>query len=131
MSVVCLESSTVIEFVEDSKVFDKCVNEQFVMLDGDGDGVLSRDDLQTRTGKFASVEFELQSKDEITNMYDTLFEKFDVDRNGKIDQEEFRSLMREIVLAKACGLGQSPVLVILQGDSLLMRAVEYGLTKRC
>ncbi|GMP60778.1 hypothetical protein CsSME_00023499 [Camellia sinensis var. sinensis] len=121
MSVVCLESSTVIEFVEDTKVFDKCVNEQFAMLDGDGDGVLSRDDLQTRTGKFASI----------TNMYDTLFEKFDVDRNGKIDREEFRSLMREIVLAKACGLGQSPVLVILQGDSLLMRAVEYGLTKRC
>lgn len=129
MSVACLEGPTLTEFVEDAEAFDKCVDEQFDMLDTDDDGELSRSDLQTRHGRFSSVEFELQSKEEITSMYDTLFETFDADGNGTIDREEFRSLMREIVLAKARGIGMSPVLIILQGDSLLMRAVEHGLAK--
>ncbi|GFY94792.1 hypothetical protein Acr_10g0001770 [Actinidia rufa] len=129
MSVACLDGPILIKFVEDSKVFDKCVDEKFDMLDADCDGALSRSDLQVRPGRFSSMEFELQSKEEITNLYDTLFETFDTDRNGKIDRNEFRSLMEEIVLAKARGIGQSPVLVILQEDSLLMRAVEHDLSK--
>ncbi|XP_058213401.1 uncharacterized protein LOC131325262 [Rhododendron vialii] len=129
MSVACLEGPTLTEFVKDAEAFDKCVDEQFDKLDTDDDGELSRSDLQTRHGRFSSVEFELQSKEEITSMYDTLFETFDADGNGKIDREEFRTLMREIVLAKARGIGLSPVLIILQGDSLLMRAVEHGLAK--
>ncbi|KAI8555932.1 hypothetical protein RHMOL_Rhmol05G0214100 [Rhododendron molle] len=129
MSVACLEGPTLTEFVEDVEAFDKCVDEQFNTLDTDDDGELSRSDLETRQGRFSSMEFELQSKEEITSMYDTLFEAFDADGNGMIDREEFRSLMREIVLAKARGIGLSPVLIILQGDSLLMRAVEHGLAK--
>ncbi|XP_057496704.1 uncharacterized protein LOC130781513 [Actinidia eriantha] len=129
MSVACLEGPTLIKFVEDSNAFDKCVDQQFDMLDADRNGALSCSDLQVRPGRFSSMEYELQSKEEITNLYDTLFETFDVDRNGKTDRKEFRSLMAEIMLAKARGIGQSPVLVILQGDSLLMRAVEHGLSK--
>ncbi|PIN15466.1 hypothetical protein CDL12_11892 [Handroanthus impetiginosus] len=70
------------------------------------------------------MELELQSKDEIGTLYDVLFSKFDVDRSGTIDLEEFRALMKEIMLAKARGIGSSPVSIILQGDSLLMRAVQ-------
>ena len=51
----------------------------------------------------------MQSKEEITNLYDILFEKFDVDRNGKIDRKEFRSLMAEIMLVKARGIGRRQV----------------------
>ncbi|KAH7865569.1 hypothetical protein Vadar_008368 [Vaccinium darrowii] len=129
MSVACLDGPTLMEFVEDSEAFDKCVDEQFLMFDTDGDGGLSRSDLETRHGKFSSVEFELQPKEEITNLYDTLFEKFDADDNGMLDRDEFGALMREIITSKARGIGQSPVLIILQRDSLLMRAVEHGLAK--
>ncbi|GFY90684.1 hypothetical protein Acr_07g0008810 [Actinidia rufa] len=106
MSVACLEGPTLIKFVEDSNAFDKCVDQQFDMLDADRNEVLSRSDLQVSPGRFSSMEYELQSKEEITNLYDTLFEKFDADCNGKIDRKEFKSLMAEIMLAKARGIGQ-------------------------
>ncbi|KAF8396031.1 hypothetical protein HHK36_017643 [Tetracentron sinense] len=44
-------------------------------------------------------------------------------RNGTIDPEEFRSEMKEIMLAVARGIGNSPVQVALETESLLMRAV--------
>ncbi|KAK2978440.1 hypothetical protein RJ640_023599 [Escallonia rubra] len=124
MSVAFVDGPTVTKFVEDAEAFEKCVNERFDVLDVDGDGALSRDELQTRMGNLSSMEYELQPKDEINGIYDTLFEKFDADQNGTIDRDEFRTLMKEIMLAKARGIGNSPVLIIVQGDSLLMRAVE-------
>ncbi|KAM7476916.1 hypothetical protein LguiB_024159 [Lonicera macranthoides] len=130
MSLAFVDGPTVTEFVEDSKVFDKYVNERFDKLDTDGNGVLSRDELQKRSGKLSSVEYELQSQEEIKSLYDTLFEKFDVDKNGTIDRDEFKTLMKELMLAKACGIGNSPILVVVQGDSLLMRAVEHGSSKK-
>ncbi|XP_051115432.1 uncharacterized protein LOC127240643 [Andrographis paniculata] len=124
MSVEFIDGPTVTAFVNDATAFQKWVNEKFKSLDANGDGVLSRDVLQKRAGKLASSEFELQSKEEITALYDVLFEKFDADRNGKIDPEEFAELTKEVMLAKARGIGNSPVCIILQGDSLLMRAVQ-------
>ncbi|KAI3445271.1 hypothetical protein Pfo_001936 [Paulownia fortunei] len=124
MSVEFVDGPIVTEFVNDSKAFEKWTNEKFKTLDADGNGVLSRDELQKRVGKFSSMEFELQSKDEIASLYDLVFNKFDVDRSGTIDPSEFRALMKEIMLAKARGIGNSPVCIILQGDSLLMRAVQ-------
>ncbi|CAK9166316.1 unnamed protein product [Ilex paraguariensis] len=124
MSVAFIDGPTVTGFVNDSESFDKWVDERFKMLDADGNGVLSRDELQERFGKLSSKEYELQSKEEIRGLYDILFEKFDADQSGTIDRDEFRLLMKEIMLAKARGIGNSPVMIILQGDSLLMRAVE-------
>ncbi|KAL6966357.1 hypothetical protein U1Q18_032137 [Sarracenia purpurea var. burkii] len=129
MSVACVEGSTLTEFVEDTEAFERCVDMQFDMLDSDGDGALSCSDLRRRPGRLSSMEFELQSEEEIRELYDTLFERFDADQDGKIDREGFRTLMAEIVLAKARGIGQSPVLIIVQEDSLLMKAVEHGLSK--
>ncbi|KAK3007784.1 hypothetical protein RJ639_014161 [Escallonia herrerae] len=129
MSVAFVDGPTVTEFVEDAEAFEKCVNERFDVLDVDGDGALSRDELQTRMGNLSSMEYELQPKDEINGIYDTLFEKFDADQNGTIDRDEFMALMKEIMLAKARGIGNSPVLIIVQGDSLLMRAVEHESAK--
>lgn len=124
MSVALVDGQMVMKFVDDSNTFEKWVNQRFDMLDSDSNGSLSRDALQKRFGKLSSMEYELQSKKEITNIYDALFEKFDADRNGIIDRNEFSTLMKEIMLAKARGIGDSPISIIVQGDSLLMRAVE-------
>ncbi|KAL3537864.1 hypothetical protein ACH5RR_001230 [Cinchona calisaya] len=125
MSVVIIDGPTITEFVNNSGEFSKFVDEHFNKLDTNGDGVLSRDELQKRFGKFSSREYELQSQEEIKNLYDALFEKFDANENGTIDRDEFRTLMKEIMVAKARGIGNSPVSIILQDDSLLMRAIEY------
>ncbi|CDP08558.1 unnamed protein product [Coffea canephora] len=125
MSVVFVDGPVITKFVNDSGAFTEFVDEHFNRLDADGDGVLSRDELQKRFGRFSSRGFELQSQEEIGNLYNVLFEKFDVDQNGTIDREEFRSLMKEIMVAKARAIGNSPVPIILQEDSLLMRAVQH------
>ncbi|XAR54517.1 hypothetical protein NMG60_11029673 [Bertholletia excelsa] len=129
MSIVCLEGATLEKFVEDSEAFNRCVDEQFDKLDVKGEGVLSRSSFEKRPGRYGSMEFELQSKEEIGKIYDTIFNKFDADRKGTIDRKGFGLLMREIMLAKARGLGSSPILMILQGDGLVIKAVEHGLKK--
>ncbi|CAA0820653.1 Calcium-binding EF-hand family protein [Striga hermonthica] len=121
MSVEIVDGPTVAAFVDDdSGAFEKWAAEKFQALDADGDGVLSRADLERGT----QAEFELQSRDEIAGIYDVLFAEFDADRSGTIDPAEFLALAREVTLAKARGIGNSPVCVILQEDSLLMRAVQ-------
>ncbi|GFQ04879.1 hypothetical protein PHJA_002632000 [Phtheirospermum japonicum] len=72
----------------------------------------------------SSMEFKLQSKDEIARIYDLLITRFDADRSGKIDRSEFLALMKEITLAKARGVENSSICIILQEDSLLMRAIQ-------
>ncbi|XP_059288516.1 uncharacterized protein LOC132041849 [Lycium ferocissimum] len=129
MSVAIVDGPMMEEFVDDTEAFDKWTDQHFDMLDTDGNGELSRDELQHRQGKYSSCEFELQSKEEISCLYDALLERFDVDRSGTIDRKEFRALTKEIMLAKARGIGSSPVLVILQGDSLVMRVVQHVLQK--
>ena len=41
---------------------------------------------------------------------------------------EFESLIRELMLAMACGIGDLPVLVALKEHSLLMKAVQHEVT---
>ncbi|TMW90803.1 uncharacterized protein [Solanum lycopersicum] len=130
MSVVVVDGPMMEEFVDDAEAFGKWTDKHFDMLDTDGNGELSRDELQNRKGKFSSSEFELQSKEEISSLYDILIERFDIDKSGTIDRQEFKALTKEIMLAKARGIGNSPVLVILQGDSLVMRVVQRFSAKK-
>lgn len=125
MSVEILNGSTVTKFIEDTEAFDNCVNERFEMLDVNGDGVLSPCELKEGFGRLLAWEYESQSEEEINNLYNTIFEKFDEDQNGTIDREEFRSLIKDIMLGMAQSIGNSPVQVALEEDSLLMKAVEY------
>ena len=76
-------------------------------------------------GGFFVPESEPQSKEEIDRVCDTVFERFDKDQNGKIDRGEFGSLLREIMLAMAQGLGNTVVLVYLDRDGLLSRAIKH------
>ncbi|GFP98726.1 hypothetical protein PHJA_002016500 [Phtheirospermum japonicum] len=127
MSVEFVDGPIVTAFVNDSPAFEKWANEKFHALDADGNGVLSRAELEKRN-QTSSMEVELQSKDEIAGIYDLLFTRFDADRSGTIYPSEFLALMKEITLAKARGIGNSPVCIILQEDSLLMRAVQRART---
>lgn len=113
------------DFTNNVAIFERSVDEHFNLFDHDCKGVLSREKLQNRAGKYATKEYDLQSRDEIRKVYDMLFEKFDVDRNGVIDRKEFRELMKEMMLAKARAIGNLHVPVIVQEDSLLMKAVKY------
>ncbi|KAK4596314.1 hypothetical protein RGQ29_014377 [Quercus rubra] len=103
MSVAMVNSSTVMGFIQDTKKFNNCINECFEMLDIDG------------------------NEEEINNLYEVIFKRFDKDEKGFIDRMEFESLIRELMLAMACGIGDLPVLVALKEHSLLMKAVQHEL----
>lgn len=125
MSVAFIDSHMIEKFVEDAVAFEKCIEERFNTLDVNKDGVLSRDELQNDTKKISRVELALQPKEDVDNLYNVLFEKFDVGKKGTLDRKEFGSLMKEVMLAKAQGIGDTPAVCIiqLQEDSLLLKAV--------
>ncbi|WRX23207.1 EF-hand domain - like 10 [Theobroma cacao] len=97
------------------------------MLDSNGDGGISRDELEEGLGRIFTMELESKTKENIDQFYSTIFERFDEDRDGRIDCNEFESLMREIMLAMARGIGDLPIIVALDQDSLLMMAVKHEL----
>lgn len=128
MSVaVVLNSSTVTEFMDDKAKFDSFVNERFAMVDENGDGELSRDEVRGGFGLFMPLGSESQPKQEVDDMLDLIFKRFDEDQNGMLDLKEFKSLMTEIMNALARGIGGFPIMVALENDSLLMKAVQHEL----
>ncbi|KAJ9185874.1 hypothetical protein P3X46_005456 [Hevea brasiliensis] len=125
MALAVVNGPTVIEFVEDQKAFEICVEECFEMLDADGDGVISRNELCAGFCKLM-----VQPIQDMNNLYDAIFERFDEDKIGSIDRQQFRSLMKEIMFAMARGIGNSPVLMALDSESLLMKAVQHEHAKK-
>ncbi|CAA2985936.1 Calcium-binding EF-hand [Olea europaea subsp. europaea] len=57
------------------------------------------------SGKPSSKEFELQVKEDNENLYDVLFERFDVDKSDTIEWNDLTILMKEIMVAKARSIG--------------------------
>lgn len=125
MSVAILNGLTVKEFVEDEEGFNKCLEERFSSLDVNGDGVLSKSELLKGFENFKLLDGDWGSPEEIT----TVFERFDTDRNGTVDLAEFKSQMKEIMLVVARGLGDLPVQVALDSDSLFMKATQLEASK--
>lgn len=122
--VAVLNGSTVKKFVDNKDAFDNCVNEYFQVLDVGHNGKLSRNVFRERFGRFFTLEYESPPQ-ETEHVYDIVFERFDENRNGNIDRRQFGALMREIMLAMARGIGDSLVLMALEQDSLLRKAVEH------
>ncbi|XP_017976707.1 PREDICTED: guanylyl cyclase-activating protein 1 [Theobroma cacao] len=127
MSVAVLDGNTVTGFIEAKEAFGNCVDEYFKMLDSNGDGGISRDELEEGLGRIFTMELESKTEENIDRFYSTIFERFDEDRDGRIDCNEFESLMREIMLAMARGIGDLSIIVALDQDSLLMMAVKHEL----
>ncbi|GJY84867.1 calcium-binding EF-hand family protein [Tanacetum coccineum] len=87
MGVILIDGATVRSFVNDDVHFKTSVDEQFVSLDTNKDGVLS--------------------KSEMRKAFETM--RFDEDKNGTIDINEFRSEIKKIMLAIAGWLGTPPI----------------------
>ncbi|XP_061369873.1 uncharacterized protein LOC133312625 [Gastrolobium bilobum] len=136
MGVVIIDGTTVRDFVSDDAQFSKSVDEQFTALDLNNDGVLSRAELRTAFESMRLIESHFgidvtTSPEQLTQLYNSIFDKFDVDGSGTVDRREFRSEMKKIMLAIADGLGSFPIQMALEDDaqSLLQKAADLEASK--
>ncbi|KFK37242.1 hypothetical protein AALP_AA4G232300 [Arabis alpina] len=136
MGVVTIDGTTVRSFVSDEEQFKKTINERFTSLDLNNDGVLSRSELRKAFESMRLLESHfgvdvVTPQEELTKLYDSIFEKFDTDQSGSVDLEEFRSEMKKIVLAIADGLGECPITMVLDDDegNLLKKAADLEASK--
>lgn len=138
MGVVVIDGSTVRDFVSDEEQFKKSMDEKFAALDLNNDGVLSRSELRKAFESMRLLETHFgvdvaATPDQLTQLYDSIFEKFDCDQSGTVDLDEFRSEMKKILLAIADGLGSSPIQMALEDDddnnNFLKRAADLEASK--
>ncbi|KAF5184369.1 Calcium-binding ef-hand [Thalictrum thalictroides] len=137
MGVVILDGTTVRSFVEDESEFNKSVDSRFNALDINSDGVLSKNELRKAFESFRLLESHfgvdvVTPPEELTQLYDAIFDKFDGDHSGTVDLQEFRVEMKNIMLAIADGLGSSPIQMVLEdedGQSFLKKAVDLEASK--
>ncbi|GMY22222.1 calcium ion binding protein, putative [Fagus crenata] len=136
MGVVVIDGSTVRDFVSDEGQFKKSVDESFASLDLNNDGVLSRTELRKAFESMRLLEAHfgidvVTPPEQLSQLYDSIFEKFDGDHSGTIDLEEFRAEMKKIMLAIADGLGSCPIQMLLEDDdhSLLKKAADLEASK--
>ncbi|XP_055815093.1 uncharacterized protein LOC129884841 [Solanum dulcamara] len=136
MGVVIIDGSTIRDFVNDEAAFAKSIEKGFTDLDLNNDGVLSRSELRKAFESLRLIESHFgvdvaSTPEELTNLYDSIFEKFDCDHNGNVDREEFGNEMRKIMLAIADGLGSSPIQMALDDSeqSLIKQAADLEASK--
>ncbi|KAM0977561.1 hypothetical protein ACFX2C_013643 [Malus domestica] len=85
------------------------------------DGVLSRSELCKAFKSLRLIEAHFgidvaTPREQLTRLYDSIFDKFDSNQSGTVDLEEFREEMKKIMLAIADGLGSSPIQMVLEDD---------------
>lgn len=93
MGVVIIDGSTVRDFVNEEEQFKKSVEEIFAALDLNNDGVLSRSELRKAFESMRLIETHFgvdvaTPPEQLTKLYDSIFEKFDLDSSGSIDLHE-------------------------------------------
>ncbi|KAL5707884.1 hypothetical protein ACHQM5_018736 [Ranunculus cassubicifolius] len=136
MGVVLIDGTTVRSFVEDESAFNKSIDSRFASLDLNNDGVLSQSELRKAFETFRLTESHfgvdvVTPPQELSQLYDSIFEKFDYDHSGTVDLQEFRSEMKKIMLGIADGLGESPIQMVLEDDeeNLLKQAADLEAAK--
>ncbi|XP_042480641.1 uncharacterized protein LOC122061447 [Macadamia integrifolia] len=136
MGVIVIDGSTVRAFVNNEPLFNRSVNEQFAALDVNGDGVLSRSELRKACESFRLIETHygidtVTPPEQLTQLYNSIFDQFDCDHSGTVDLEEFRSEIKKIMLAIAEGLGFAPIQMAIEDDdqSLLKKAADLEASK--
>lgn len=136
MGVVIIDGSTVRDFVNEEEQFKKSVEEIFAALDLNNDGVLSRSELRKAFESMRLIETHFgvdvaTPPEQLTKLYDSIFEKFDLDSSGSIDLHEFSAEMKKIMLAIADGLGSCPIQMALEDDdqNFLKKAADLEASK--
>ena len=136
MGVVIIDGSAVRAFVTDEEQFQKSMDESFAFLDLNNDGVLSRSELRKALESLRLIEAHFgvdvaTPPEQLTQLYDSIFDKFDLDGSGTVDLQEFRSEMKKILLAIAEGLGSCPIQMALEDDdqSFLKKAADLEASK--
>lgn len=136
MGVVIIDGSTVRAFVTDEEQFKKSVDERFAAIDLNNDGILSRSELRKAFESLRLIETHFgvdvaTPPDQLTQLYNSIFDKFDCDSSGTVDLQEFRSEMKKILLAIADGLGSSPIQMVIEDDdqSFLKKAADLEAAK--
>ncbi|KAJ8573520.1 hypothetical protein K7X08_010031 [Anisodus acutangulus] len=136
MGVVIIDGSTIRDFINDEAAFTKAIDKGFTDLDLNNDGVLSRSELRKAFESLRLIESHFgvdvaATPEELTNLYDSIFDKFDCDHNGTVDREEFGNEMRKMMLAIADGLGSSPIQMALDDSdqSLIKQAADLEASK--
>ncbi|KAK1313908.1 hypothetical protein QJS10_CPA06g02263 [Acorus calamus] len=137
MVMVIIDGSTVRAFVSDEEAFNKSTDEAFEALDLDRNGVLSRSELRKACETFRLFETHFGEDvappppDQVSALYDSIFEQFDCDRSGTVDAAEFRAELRKILLAIADGLGSAPIQVAVEDDgyNFLKKAADLEAEK--
>ena len=136
MGVVMIDGTTVRAFVNDEEHFKKSVDESFQALDVNKDGVLSRSELRKAFESMRLLESHFgvdvaTPPDQLTQLYDSIFDKFDLDSSGTVDAQEFRSEIKKILLAIADGLGSCPIQMALEDDdrNFLKQAADLEASK--
>ncbi|XP_074268275.1 uncharacterized protein LOC141591739 [Silene latifolia] len=138
MGVVIIDGSTVRSFVEDETQFNKSVDESFATLDLDSNGTLSRSELRKAFESMRLMESHFgddvagPTPAQLTSLYDSIFDRFDIDGSGTVDLDEFRVEMKKIMLAIADGLGESPISMALEeglDGNLLKKAADLEASK--
>ncbi|XP_065854655.1 uncharacterized protein [Euphorbia lathyris] len=129
MGLAIISESTFIDFIEDRDEFENHAKECFKMMDRNEDGVISRDEFNEGFHKLMALECEFRPKEEIENLCQQVFERFDEDKSGNISDQEFQCLIREILMAMARSIGNSPVLVALHSTSFMMKIVQHETSK--
>ncbi|KAK4275951.1 hypothetical protein QN277_018961 [Acacia crassicarpa] len=129
MSVEILDGATIVNFVEDEEAFDMSVSDLFGQLDEDKDGLLSYGEMLNELKRLRVFEthFGIDVKteeDEAARVYDSLFLQFDHDLNGRVDLREFKEETKKMMIAMANGIGFVPLQMVLEPDSLLLKAVQ-------
>ncbi|KAL6569750.1 hypothetical protein OROMI_014264 [Orobanche minor] len=136
MGVVIIDGSTVRSFVDDEPEFHKSADEAFASIDLNNDGVLSRSELRRAFESLRLIETHFgvdvaTPPEELAKLYESIFEKFDCDNSGTVDQKEFRSELKNILLAIADGLGSNPIQMALEDDenNFLKQAADLEASK--
>ncbi|KAH1123073.1 hypothetical protein J1N35_006233 [Gossypium stocksii] len=137
MGVVIIDGSTVKNFVTDEENFNESMDESFAALDLNEDGVLCRSELRKAFESLRLIESHFgvdfaTTPEELNQLYDSIFDKFDLDGSNTIDPQEFKSEMKKILLAIADGLGSCPIQMALEDDdrsNFLKKAADLEAAK--
>ncbi|KAF3772793.1 hypothetical protein EJ110_NYTH56958 [Nymphaea thermarum] len=131
MSIAVLDGATIRSFVGDDEAFRRSVDDRFLLLDTNRDGLLSYSEFLHELQRLRVLdcsgfgeEEAACSGEQLPLIYAAMFQAFDRDRSGAIDRAEFREEMKRMLLGVADGLGALPVQMVLEDNSFLKLAAD-------